>query len=425
MALVKPRLLWFGDAVVNTGFAKVTHSILPHLLDEWEIHVVGLNFMGDPGHSYPYPIYPASSRGDLWGLNRFTELLNKLLPDAIVILNDSWIAARFASEFNRGHIPMAAYMPVDARNIPPYSAERLNALDLAIFYTKFGENECRQAGFTGLSEIVPHGVDTKIYRPLDRQMCRYRLNFSQSMPGDSFIFGNVNRNSPRKRLDLSIQYFSEWVHQRRIPKNVFLYLHCSQQDQARIDAAQLASYYGVYDRLMLPPEDNFSAAEGFPEWQMPYVYSCMDVQISTTLGEGWGLSTIESMACGVPQIVPQYSALGEWAAGAVHFVPCTSHQTHIQINTIGGVADKDAFIEALDIHYRNPELRAYNGAKALTRAMEPQFRWEAVGDAFRRHLGKMLIDAHERVKKEKEAEDAKVSQAGQLPEEGNDRPGSE
>uniref|UniRef100_UPI0005710642 hypothetical protein n=1 Tax=Verrucomicrobium sp. BvORR106 TaxID=1403819 RepID=UPI0005710642 len=51
----KGRVLWIGDAVVPTGFGTVTHSVLEHLCQDWDVVVSGVNYDGSP-HSYPYPI---------------------------------------------------------------------------------------------------------------------------------------------------------------------------------------------------------------------------------------------------------------------------------------------------------------------------------------------------------------------------------
>jgi len=136
---------------------------------------------------------------------------------------------------------------------------------------------------------------------------------------------------------------------------------------------------------------------------MPWIYSAFDLQITTTMGEGWGLPQAEGMACGIPQIMPMYSALAEWAAGAAYFVPCTGEEAHIVINTIGGIPDKEDFIRALDRMYREPELRREYSEKALARAREPRFRWWDIADLFQCHLGQMLIDARAK-SKEKETE---------------------
>jgi len=391
----RKRLLWIGDACVHTGFARVTHSVLEQLRRQWDVTCIGVNYRGQP-HSYPYPIWPAGNYGDVWGLRAFGELLDEINPDLVCVLNDPWIVSRFANEIDRRGIPMAAYMPVDARN---QRATGLNALDMAIFYTKFGEKECRLGGFKGPSAIIGHGVDLDLYRPVDKVGARARLDVDRLPPG-CFIIGNVNRNSPRKRLDLTIQYFAEWLRQRAGAadkiEDAYLYLHCSQKDSGGLDLAQLASFYGVDKRVILPAEELVTPAKGLPEEDMPYVYGCFDVQVSTTAGEGWGLSQIEGAACGIPQIVPQFAALSEWMAGAAWMVPCSGVQTHPVVNTVGEVPDKAAFIKALDLFYRRPELRAKYAALALACAQRPEYRWAKVAEMFHWNLGQMYVNARAR-----------------------------
>ena len=44
----KPKLLWIGDIVVKTGFARVTENVLPFIKDDFDITVLGNNWWGDP-----------------------------------------------------------------------------------------------------------------------------------------------------------------------------------------------------------------------------------------------------------------------------------------------------------------------------------------------------------------------------------------
>src|SRR5580765_6972456 len=83
------RLLWIGDAACASGFARCTHYTLDALRQSWDIVVLGLNYMGDP-HDYPYKIYPCFSGGDLFGIGRIPELVQKYRPEVVVIQNDPW-----------------------------------------------------------------------------------------------------------------------------------------------------------------------------------------------------------------------------------------------------------------------------------------------------------------------------------------------
>ena len=86
------KILWYGDAVSNTGFARVTHSILEHLSKTNEVVVYGINYTGDP-HPYPFKIYPAAPHNpaDRFGLGRIQSIVENERPDWFICLNDIWI----------------------------------------------------------------------------------------------------------------------------------------------------------------------------------------------------------------------------------------------------------------------------------------------------------------------------------------------
>jgi glycosyltransferase involved in cell wall biosynthesis len=111
--------------------------------------------------------------------------------------------------------------------------------------------------------------------------------------------------------------------------------------------------------------------------RLQLIYSALDVQATTTLGEGWGLTTMEGMACGVPQIVPDWAALGEWAAPALK-VPCSLQLAHPGINTIGALPDKEAFIATLDGLHRSAAHRAKLSREGLAFVRQPHFTWSEV-----------------------------------------------
>jgi D-inositol-3-phosphate glycosyltransferase len=110
--------------------------------------------------------------------------------------------------------------------------------------------------------------------------------------------------------------------------------------------------------------------------------------ITTTQGEGWGLTTMESMACGVPNIVPDWSALGEWVPDDCAIkVPCTSTiVTPTGINVVGGIPDESRFIEALQTMYGTVEMASETSEQcrdnALKLVAQDQFRWENIGQRF-------------------------------------------
>ncbi|MFZ4763762.1 MAG: glycosyltransferase family 4 protein [Roseimicrobium sp.] len=366
----KGRLLWIGDAAVPTGFATVTHSVLQHLCREWEVIVSGVNYEGG-AHPYPYHIMPArQGHGDMWGMNRFVDVCAEFAPDVVIINNDWWNVAEFLQRAPKD-LPLVAYMPVDGANLDPAVLPQLNGLAAAVWYCDFGHQEAARAGFTGQRHVVPHGMDAALWQPVEKNLARELLGLS--MPQEAFIVGNVNRNQPRKRLDLSLQFFADWVKERQIA-DAYLLLHCAKRDSGW-DLERLARHHGISDRLILTGSEDLRTAPDASRVRL--VYSALDVQITTTLGEGWGLTTMEGMACGVPQIVPDWAALGEWALPALK-VPCSVQMAHPEINTIGALPDKAAFIAHLDALYRNQNLRAQLGAQSTAFVHQPCFQWSEV-----------------------------------------------
>ena len=363
----KGRLLWIGDAAVPTGFATVTHSVLAQLHRRWDVTVSGVNYEGAE-HDHPYRILPAWQGGDMWGMNRFADLCAEFAPDVIVINNDWWNVAGFLQRAPRG-ARIVAYMPVDGVNLDRKILPKLNRLTAAVWYTDFGHREAVKAGFKGTRHVLPHGLDTRLFRPVDRAEARRALG----LPEDAFIVGNVNRNQPRKRLDATIEYFAAWVKQHRV-KNARLLLHCAKRD-AGWDLESLARHHGVGGRVIFTGPDELDQAADAS--LLPMIYSSLDVQVSTTLGEGWGLTTMEGMACGVPQIVPDWAALGEWAEPAIK-VPCSTRHAHTGISTIGALPDKAAFMAALNSLYRDEALRRDLSRRGQRFVKQPCFRWANV-----------------------------------------------
>lgn len=400
-----PVGLIIADAVAHTGFSTVTHGVADNLKNNYNLHVLGINYYGDP-HEYGYRIYPASIGGDVFGFGRTENLLQNIRPDFVLIINDPWVVKDYLPHIQRynnavlnrnaefaavGKGPVGkpakvvAYIPIDGKNIRPEFGASLNSLDMCVAYTQFGAEQLINAGLDAPVSIIPHGIDNTVFSRIDVKTAREKIQINPN--GDWFIVGCVNRNQPRKRLDLAIEYFAEFAKDK--PETVKFYYHGALRDQGW-DIIQLCQYYGIHDRLIIT-SPNITAANGVPRDMLRYIYGSFDVQLSTTAGEGWGLTNMEGMACGVPQIVPDWSALGEWCRGGAELIECTSQIVHTGgINTIGGIPDRLKTVEALNKMYADAQYRADIAEKGYRLVSDPKYTWKSVAANFDTVLKRVL-----------------------------------
>jgi glycosyltransferase involved in cell wall biosynthesis len=334
-------------------------------------------------------------------------MIARLKPACIVIQNDPWNFRAYQQTIGET-IPTIGIVAVDGKNC---RGDELNGLKLAIFWTQFGEEQARLGGYTGPSAVIPLGVDLTIYKPYKREEVRAKLRgvkqiFEQHGMGlDAFVVGAVGRNQPRKRLDLTLDYFAEWVHGGHevegrskdtvVHKDALLWLHVAPTGEQAYELDQLAHYYGITNQVLLGevPVDG-----GLEESTLALVYNVFDIGFTTTQGEGFGLTTFEMMACGVPSIVPDWSALGELTDSACLQVECTTTAaTTSGINCIGGVMDKRLAIDALEFLYSHPARREAFARRGVALVNDPRYRWENIGQAILHEVKTTLKELSEAV----------------------------
>lgn len=378
------NILFVGDFACTTGFATVLQNLALNLQRKWEIDVLAINYNGDPHPLQKrFNIYPADLEGDVHGIKRFPRLVGSGKYDLIFILNDIWIIDMYLQSIKGmpedRRPPIVFYTPVDARHLKKAFVEPLNQATHALFYTEFGAKEALEGGLKIPYSVIPHGVDMQNFHFMSQKSAREKAG----IPSDWYIMLMLDRNQPRKRLDLGIYYFSEWVKRTNKPENVKLYYHGALNDLG-IDILDYADYCGVGDRMIIT-NPNMTLNNMVPLEQLKVIYNMADVFWKPCASEGWGLSLHEAMACKLPALVPKSSALAEWPNGAVHYVdiiPDLPFVNFSQVNTIMDTPSLDSFIEGAEKLYNDPEYRKELGYKAFSRATQARFKWDVIATHF-------------------------------------------
>jgi len=361
-------------------------GVLTELADHFDVHQLGINYRGDP-HDWPWPVYNAGAGGDPHGVRRLAEIVERVRPDVVLLLNDLWILGEYMHVLRRmDRRPRTVmYCPVDAGPLPPPMVERIRGVDRLVTYTQFGRRQLddaiqrltRPAEFPEI-DVIPHGVDDEFFAPLDRAEARRALFGEDPEHTGAFLVLNANRNQPRKRIDLTMKGFAEFARDK--PQGVKLYLHMGTED-AGWSIVPLAERLGIADRLVLT--SLLPNIPDVPAVQLRQIYAACDVGLNTSDAEGWGLVAFEHAALGGAQVMTDLGPLRElWAEAAVLVEPALS-LTAPKLMTETQVVSPQGVAAALETVYADPGRWA---ALAQENARFPRYRWPAIGARWRELL---------------------------------------
>jgi glycosyltransferase involved in cell wall biosynthesis len=395
----RKKIFWIGDAVATTGFARVNHSIISNLPRKYEVHHLGINYMGDP-NDFKHKIYPAMLGGDVWGFGRVVNLIKEIKPDLIFILNDPWVISQYLKileEAKINDIPIVVYFPVDAEEHDPVWYAGYESVESVCVYTEFGRRVVLQAepGLQDKLSVIPHGIDTRIFHPLGDVFDRagrliktgeiiarealYPVSKQPSFRSD-FIILNANRNQPRKRIDITIRAFAEFQKDK---PDVRLYLHMGAKDVG-YDIIKLANRYFFDEKLII--SSTHHNMPNIPDSRLNEVYNGTSIGINTSLGEGWGLTNWEHGAARRPQIVPNHSACSELWKDSGILIKADETFMYTETHTLARVPDLYSVVEALEYAYNDwrsgGEELARMADKSYNRITSPEYSWKKISMKF-------------------------------------------
>lgn len=387
MSESKKKLLWVGDAVGFSGFSRVTHGILDALHEDYDVGVLGVGYKGQE-HSYPYRIW-APPLGDPMGYNILLDLTLKWSPNVVVLFNDLWVVKRYINKLRAipvGHRPkVVTYSPVDAQGIIARWVNDLGFVDRVCTYTEFAKKEMTKAGYEGEIAVVPHGVSLDQFRIQDQKGARKVLGIDQGV----WMVLNANTNTFRKRVDLTIKGFVDFVrhvHPVKVEegRKPLLHLHMFPDAKTGIDIKQVI-LRECRDAGLNPDEwIQYTKSDQMPLSvpMLNLLYNASDVGINTSLGEGWGLCPFEMAAVGKPQIVTDFAAMRELWTGNAWMLPVEQKITIPQVCTEGGLTSREHVARALIEAYTDEDKANRYATAGFEMVRDETYRWPAVASAF-------------------------------------------
>ena len=400
------KVLWFGDAGAHTGFARVTHSIGERLVSDFghDIHVLAINHRGDyfPTNLKLYRPDKISG-GDIFGLSRIVELLSSVEPDVVVMLHDPHFLLQvlFENKYDEQRIllryrPIISYVPCDGTNLPPAWADVLPKVTNLVAMSKWGQDQ-----YPG-SKLVYHGVDTDQFWPISQkpikvssgETLRSKRDCKKAFGLDpkGFLVLRVDKNSGRKDFAATWKALVPVMAKYR---DIQVFFHCSIRNDAN-GVSLLALYtrsaaMGVdRDRWFSP--DFHNTFEGWPQQDLNALYNAADLFVTTSRGEGFGLTIAEALACGVPVIAQNVSAIPEVVGpGGILIEP--QRLLTVPSGEDVWLADIDAFSAAIERAYLSAGLRRELGEAG--REHVTQFTWDFAASRFNDYIERLAAGSQQ------------------------------
>ena len=298
-----------------------------HRTGKYEIDVVGVNYDGGPFDSsiWPGTVWPAISAlrtqgpyGDVFGRQVFLDLLASKDYDVVFIIQDTFILLPIVEQIKNLQeqkpktFSTIFYYPFDCAPRPEWVSHCVGQFDFPVAYTEYAKNESRKiiGEAAEKQNVVYHGTNTRNFFPLsDIEIKMLRKNIFPNYD-DRFIITNVNRNQGRKDVSRSLMILKEL--RNRGYEKPFLYMHMQESDFGG-SVLEMARAIGVSPEtdFTIPNPQQFGAHSGFPIEFLNQIYNVSDCYLTTTHGEGWGLSITEAMSTKLPVVGPRNTSLPE------------------------------------------------------------------------------------------------------------------
>jgi glycosyltransferase involved in cell wall biosynthesis len=375
------------------GYSKVINNIINQLSSHNWIKIVHFGTQrignGEIGRKYPSNVKvidgSALEKQKTIGF-AFSELPGVIMaekPDVVFIYNDISIISAYIEEIRK--VIQNRFFKIWAYIDTSYEFQPQNMIDIinrdverVFCFSKFWKEQIKSQGLTRPIDVMNHAVDNRIFRTIPRDLARQSLG----LPKDVFMFTSLNRNMPRKRLDLLVMSFVKLIV--RFPmKPIFLLIVADKGDRG---GYQLFEIFARELKLANTTTEVFgnrllitSSNTCYKDEDINLLYNCGDVGVSCAEGEGFGLCTFEQMSLGIPQIVPKINGYTEYCNenNSIMVEPKFRYYIPQSHNTVTGeakVVDIDDMSKAMETYIFDEDLRKLHGKRGKETVSE--YSWE-------------------------------------------------
>ena len=314
----KIKVLVLSDHPLSrSGVGTQTNYMITSLLDTGKFSFICLG--GAVKHANYSPvkteqygddlvIYPVDGYGTQ---DRVRSLMRTERPDIIWIMTDPrfWGWLWEIEDEIRTNIPIVYYHVWDNYPYPKFNKAYYECNDYVACISKLTYDIVQNVAPDVPSAYIPHAVEPGIFgKQKKEKILEFKKQYFPQIcdwdKEEKFIFFWNNRNARRKMSGSVLYWFKEFLDEVGHDK-ASLIMHTDPKDPHGQDLEAI-----THQLNMLNGQVIFSTAKQ-PSTILAMLYNVADCTINISDAEGFGLATLESLACGTPIIVNMTGGLQE------------------------------------------------------------------------------------------------------------------
>lgn len=427
----KKRIMLCGTYPIasSNGYSKVVYYISKYLglYENIELTIYGFqNFVKTNGseirNNIPnnVKIHDAfateNPKRNGFGENEIGEFVKKNPQDVIIIFNDWVVTTNVTNTLikecwdEKSNFKLVSYMD----QVYPYQRkEYINFLntyfDSIIAFTPYWKDIAYKLGIKNEIPIYtfPHGFDENIYYPIDMKISRLYYGIDEN----AFTVLNLNRNQPRKRWDITMIAWAEFVekHYQANVKNIKVdkvNKHTSRPIRLLVGTSMGTSNDGYWNLMdILENEVKFRDVpfeyakntivsiddpQKLSDREINILYNSCDISLNSADGEGYGLCSFESAALGKAQVSSHIGGMKEFLNNecAILIEPVLNLYLDNKSRGIGGkseLTNPHDYAKAFWRYFSNPELVIKHGLNSRKNILT-NYRWESLVAYFHKNI---------------------------------------
>jgi glycosyltransferase involved in cell wall biosynthesis len=350
----KLRIFWNSNAVFShSGYGTQSNLIIRGLLESGFpiAHCAFYGLQGFPIVLNGLKIYPVIA--DTWGSDAMIFHSNDWKADINISYQDVWPLDDRTMQSVKRWIPLTM---VDTDPVHSGIIMRLRLAWKILVPAQFGKDMLAKNGFN--STLIYHGVDTDIYKPLDKKECLKTFG----VPEGRFIFGSVaanKENPPRKSFQ---EMFDAFRMFRKVHPEAAMFIQTQLGAPGGFPIKEYIHYLGLDSDVFFV--DEYASAYKLDSLSMAKMFNCFDCLLIPSQSEGFGLPIMEAQSCGVPVITHNWTTMPEAIIeGETGFTVNTAYKRWSMGNNYFAVPDTQDIYDKMELIYKADKKKMSENAR--------------------------------------------------------------